>query len=286
MLDELQKRKTDLKEKSEEYKDKRNSLNSEASALAAKRNELNKRTKELIEEAQELKTQRDSNNESVGSNKTLRDELNEKANKFYAQIDKIRKDLNLSSGPSLKEMRHEIDTLEFKQQTQVMKTSAERELVEKIGHLTEEFKSRKAQLEGNQELKTLLEDAQKLRDEASVYHEQVKVFADAAQEYHEKMIATFKEADKVRAESDSVHKDFVKIQESADEQHAQFIKTQKEIRDIDKTLMGLRRKGKKTRDSAVMAQTKIDAEEIFSQFKLGEKISTEDLLVLQRSGLL
>ncbi|MCL7415364.1 MAG: coiled-coil protein [ANME-2 cluster archaeon] len=286
MLDELQKRKSDLREKSEEHKEKRNELNTQASTLAAKRNELNKRTKELIEEAQELKTLRDSNNESVGENKGLRDELNEKANKIYAQIDRIRKDLNLSTGPSLKEMRREIDTLEFKQQTQVMKSNAERELVDKIAHLTEEFKTRKAQLEGNQELKDLLEEAQKLRDEASVYHEKVKEFADAAQEYHEKMIVTFKEADKVRADSDKVHKDFVKVQETADEQHGLFITTQKEIRDFDKVLIGLKRKGKKSKDSAFKIQAKKDAEDIYSQFKLGEKISTEDLLALQRSGLL
>lgn len=285
MLEELKKRKADLKVKSEENKESRNKLNSEASALAAKRNELNKRTKELIEEAQQLKNLRDSNNESVGENKAKRDEFNEKANKVYSQVDKLRKDLNLSDGPSLKELKREIDHLEFRQMTEVMNSSKERELVERIGHLIEEFRGKKGQLEGNEELKTLLDEAQKLRDEASVYHEKVREFADAAQEHHEKMIATFKEADKIRAESDKVHKEFVKIQEAADEQHRLFIKAQKEIRDFDKIIIGLKRKSKKSKDFVAKEQAKKDAEEIYSQFKLGEKISTEDFFVLQRSGM-
>jgi len=55
MLKELQKKRSDLKDISEESKEKRNTLNAEASALAAKRNDLNKKTKDLINEAQELK---------------------------------------------------------------------------------------------------------------------------------------------------------------------------------------------------------------------------------------
>ncbi|HIH86591.1 MAG TPA: coiled-coil protein [Methanosarcinales archaeon] len=286
MLQELQTRKADLSVKSEENKEMRNKLNTEASTLASKRNELNKRTKELIDEAQELKNLRDTNNTLVSENKAKRDEVNEKASKVYAQVDKLRKDLHLSDGPSLKDLKKEIDHLEFEQMTRVMDSNKERELVEKIGHLIEEFKSKKDQLESNLELKTLLEEAQKSKDEASVFHEEVKEYAEAAQEYHEKMIQTFKEADKIRAESDKVHKDFVKIQESADEQHRLFIKTQKEIRDFDKLIIGLKRKGKKGRESVVKAQAKKEAEEIYSQFKLGEKISTEDLFVLQRSGLL
>jgi uncharacterized coiled-coil DUF342 family protein len=285
MLEELQKGKSDLKIKSEEYKENRNKLNAQASELASKRNDLNKRTKELIDEAQEIKILRDTNNESVRENKGKRDEYNDKANKVYARIDQIRKDLNLSDGPSLKDMRREIDHLEFKQQTEVMNSGKERELVERIGHLTEEFKRKKTLLEGNQELKDLLEEAQINRDQASEYHEVVRQFADAAQEYHEKMIKAFKEADKVRAESDSIHKQFVEVQESADEQHQLFIKAQKEIRDFDKIIIGLKRKSKQSKINSAKAQIKKEAEEVYSQFKLGEKISTEDLLLLQRSGL-
>ncbi|MCE8424068.1 MAG: coiled-coil protein [Candidatus Methanoperedens sp.] len=286
MLNELLNRKNDLKNKSEENKNKRNELNLEASKCASKRNELNKRTKELIDEAQQLKKSRDENNELVGISKQKRDELNDQANKVYTELDKIRKDLNLGDGPSLKELKREIDTLEFKQQTEVLTSSKERELVDNIAKLTEELKRRKQQLEGSSELKSLLEQAQALRDEAAVHHAKVKEYAEAAQQYHDKMITIFKEADAIRAESDAAHKEFVKAQEAADEQHRLFIQSQKEIRELNKVIIGLKRKSKETKDESIREQTKKEAEEVYNQFKLGEKLNTEDLMLLQRSGLL
>lgn len=286
MLNELQGRKGDLKNKSEEYKEKRNQFNLEASKCATKRNELNKRTKELIDEAQQLKKLRDENNEQVALSKIKRDELNDQANKIYAEIDKIRKSLNLGDGPSLKELKKQVDALEFKQQTEVMTPAKERELVDNITKLTDELKHKKQQLEGNTELKTLLEQAQILRDEALVYHNKVKEFADAAQQYHDKMIVVFKDADTIRAESDAAHKEFVKAQEAADEQHRLFIQTQKEIREINKLIIGLKRKTKDSKDESIREQAKKEAEEVYAQFKLGEKLNTEDLMLLQRSGLL
>ncbi|MCX9084889.1 MAG: coiled-coil protein [Candidatus Methanoperedens sp.] len=286
MLNELQGRKGDLKNKSEEYKDKRNEFNLDASKCATKRNDLNKRTKELIDEAQQLKKLRDENNEQVALSKLKRDELNDQANKIYAEIDKIRKGLNLGDGPSLKDLKKQIDALEFRQQTEVMTPAKERELVDSITRMTDELKRKKSQLEGNVELKTFLEQAQALRDEALVHHNKVKEFADAAQQYHDKMIAIFKDADAIRAESDTAHKEFVKAQEAADEQHRQFIQTQKEIREINKVLIGLKRKTKETKDESIREQSKKEAEEVYAQFKLGEKLTTEDLMLLQRSGLL
>ena len=286
MLNELQGRKGDLKDKSEEYKDKRNEFNLEASKCAAKRNDLNKRTKELIEEAQQLKKLRDENNEQVAQSKLKRDELNDQANKIYAEIDKIRKGLNLGDGPSLKELKKQIDGLEFRQQTEVMTPAKERELVDSITKMSDELKRKKSQLEGNTELRTFLEQAQAFRDEALVHHNKVKEFADAAQQYHDKMIGIFKDADAIRAESDMAHKEFVKAQEAADEQHRLFIQTQKEIREINKVLIGLKRKSKETKDESIREQSKKEAEEVYAQFKLGEKLTTEDLMLLQRSGLL
>jgi uncharacterized coiled-coil DUF342 family protein len=100
------------------------------------------------------------------------------------------------------------------------------------------------------------------------------------------MIATFKEADKIRAESDGAHKEFVKYQESADEKHKKFIAAQKEIRDIDKEVRKLKKGETDGRREISKADMRKDAEDIFDKFKAGEKLTTENLMALQRSGLL
>ena len=285
MLKELNEKKTELKKQSEEYKTKRNELNAEASSLAAKRNELNKKTKDLINEAQDYKKLRDENNDKVQEYKTLRDEVNSKANEIFAQIDQIRNVNNLG-GPSIKDIRKEIDRLEFTQQTEVLTTSKERELVNRITELQKLYVAKKEQLESNQELKDLLNEAQTVRDEASEHHKVLSEYAQQAQEYHDKMITTFKEADKVRADSDAAHKEFVKFQESADEQHKLFISAQKEIRDIDKEIRKIKKGDVDGRKEAAKADARKDAEDIFDKFKSGGKLTTENLMALQRSGFL
>ncbi len=285
MIKELNDKKTQLKAQSEEYKKKRNELNAEASTLASKRNDLNKKTKELINEAQEYKALRDQNNEKVKEYKDLRDEINNKANDVFAKIDQIRGENNLD-GPSIKDTRKEIDRLEFTQQTEVLTVSKERELVNKITELQKQYLQKKQQLEGNDELKTLLTEAQDIRDEASKYHTMLSEYAQKAQEYHDKMIITFKEADKVRAESDSAHKEFVHYQEKADEQHKLFIAAQKEIRDIDKELRKIKKGDADGKKEASRADARKDAEDIMDKFKSGEKLTTESLMALQRSGFL
>ncbi|MGP8319615.1 MAG: coiled-coil protein [Methanosarcinaceae archaeon] len=285
MLKELNDKKTALREQSEESKSKRNDLNAQASVLAAKRNELNKRTKDLINKAQEFKKLRDENNEHVKECKAQRDEINARANVIFAKADAIRKENNLD-GPSINDIHKDIDRLEFTQQTEVMTTSKERELVSKITELQKMYKIKKAQIDDNTELKSLLDEAQAIRDEASTFHTTLSEYAQNAQENHDQMIITFKEADAVRAESDVGHKEFVKVQKIADEQHKTFISAQKEIRDIDKEVRKLRKKSTDSRKDSVRADAKKNAKDIFDKFKSGEKITTENLMALQRSGIL
>jgi len=285
MLAELEEKKAKLKQQAIEYKDARSTLNAEASKWAAKRNELNKATKELIDKAQELKKLRDEYNRNVAEAKQSRDEYNEKTNEIYAKIDEIRKKYNLTGDRSIRGLRREIDHLEFKQQTEVLSPDKEKQLVERISTLSSEFKAKKEQMEKNEVLRDLLNEAQALRDKASEYHESVTKYAELAQEYHDKMISTFKEADQVRAEADASHREFVKAQEAADKQHREFIRTQREIRDFDKVITGLRRKNRERREDKVKAEVKREAEEILTHFRQGEKLDTADLLRLQRSGL-
>ncbi|MHC1623496.1 MAG: coiled-coil protein [Candidatus Methanospirareceae archaeon] len=285
MLEELLKKKAKVEKEAEKAKEGRNEWNAKASKLAAQRDDFNAKMKDLVKKAQAYKEARDKYNQKVGEYKAKRDELNEEAGKIYVKVDRLRQRKSAGGG-SLHELRREIDLLEFKQQTEVLSTDKERQLVDKISALQEEFLTKKAQLEQDKELKTLLEEAQTLRDKASKYHEKVTKYADLAQEQHDKMIATFNEVDAVRVEADTMHKEFVTAQETADDYHHRFIKYQKEIRDFNKLIAGLRKMSRDAKESEERAKTKEKAEDIYKRLKKGGKIDTDDLLLLQRSGLL
>ena len=212
MLTELEDKSGELRQESLAFKDRRSQLNAEASLWAAKRNELNRATEELIDKAQEFKKLRDESNKNVSQSKKKRDESNEKISQLYARIDDIRRKCNSTGERPIRDLHREIDNLEFRQQTEVLSPDKEKQLVDKIAALHAEFRSRKEQLEKNEDLRKLLDEAQVLRDKAISYHDQVIKFAEMAQEYHDKMIGTFKEADQTRAEADAAQKEFIKAQ--------------------------------------------------------------------------
>jgi uncharacterized coiled-coil DUF342 family protein len=213
MLTELEDQGGKLRQESLAFKDRISQLNADASKWAAKRNELNRATEDLIDKAREFKKLRDDSNKNVAQSKKRRDECNEKTGLLYAKIDDIRKKHNLTRERSIRDLHDEIDHLEFRQQTEILSPDKEKQLVNKIAALRAEFKGRKEQLEKNEDLRKLLDEAQALRDQASDYHDQVISFAELAQKYHDQMIGAFKEADQTRAEADAAQKEFLKAQE-------------------------------------------------------------------------
>ena len=72
----------------------------------------------------------------------------------------------------------------------------------------------------------------------------------------------------------------------ADEEHKKHIAMIREVHDFDKMISGIRRKHRRERVSEGETVAKKEADEIYDRFKRGEKLSTEDLMTLQKSGYL
>jgi len=210
MLAELEDTRSKLRQELPAFKNRPSQLNAEAIKWVAKRDELNKVTEELINKAKEFKTLRDDSNKNVAQSKKQREESNEKTNQLSAKIDDIRKKYNFTGSRSIRDLRREIDHLEFRQQTEILTSDMEKQLVDKIATLHAQFKGRNEQLEKNEELRKLLDEAQAERGRASAYHDQVIRYAELAQKYHDQMIAAFKEADQTRAEADAAQKEYLK----------------------------------------------------------------------------
>jgi uncharacterized coiled-coil DUF342 family protein len=286
MLNELiEKRKKFLAE-SEQHKDRRNELNAAASKYARERNTLNNQTREFVEEAQKNKELRDKNNEDVQSLKEKRNELNEQANVLFEDIESFKKDHGNLKNRGIKEVQKQIEHMEFRQQTEVFSTDKERELIEKIKQLKSSVKEQEAELEQNKEMRTKLTDAREFRKLASDIHREVTEKAELAQMHHDLMVECYRKADKSREAADEAHQHFVEAQEAADEEHKQFITCQKELRDYDKVISGLRKKTRTTKVTKEQKAVRKEAERIFQQFRGGEKLTTDDLLLLQRAKLI
>ncbi len=273
MLNELIEKRKKILAESEQHKNHRNELNANASKFARERNTLNNQTREYVEEAQKNKELRDKFNNEVQST-------------LFEEIEGFKKDHGGLKNRGLKELQKQIEHLEFRQQTEVISTDKERELIEKIKQMKETMREQEAELEQNKEVKVKVTSARDLRRQASEMHAKVTEMAELAQKHHDLMVEFYRKADKSREEADASHRSFVEAQEAADAEHKYFIACQKELRDYDKVISGLRKKTKKAKVSKEQKAVRKEAEHVYKMFRAGEKLTTDDILLLQRSKLI
>ena len=87
---------------------------------------------------------------------------------------------------------------------------------------------------------------------------------------------------KTRKKADGGQRAFVRVKELADEVHAEYIEQLRELSEIDRVLAE-RRRGT---DQTNIVESTANAEELFRKFLSGDKLSTEQLMVIQKAGML
>jgi uncharacterized coiled-coil DUF342 family protein len=107
--------------------------------------------------------------------------------------------------------------------------------------------------------------------------------AEAAQKEHDQMVSLFEQGDALRRDADAAQEEFIKTKMLADEEHRKHIEFIREVHDYDKIVHGIRLRGR-AGDFVEEIDTRRQAELIFERFRKGEKLSTDDLLTLQKSG--
>ncbi|MEA2075719.1 MAG: phosphoserine phosphatase [Euryarchaeota archaeon] len=285
MLEELEERRAEIIKKAEEYKVRRTELNSEASKWSELRDELNGRIKEAVEKAKGFKQQREEYEKLISSKKTKRGELNRKASSYYSMVEKQRRRSDIQSIQAFERLRERISELELRQQVEVLSKDKEKKLVARITELRREFDRMEKELEKDKKLTELLKKAQKYRVESDKYHEEVINLVKQSHECHDKMVKCFKEADRIREKADDAHRLFLEAQKEADEAHKRYIRYLRDMKDFDRVIGGLRRKIREDWGFRERMEARKKAKGIYDKFREGEKISTEDLLLLQKSEM-
>ena len=286
MTNELIKKRNELNSDVEKHKRQRDDLNDEARGWIEKRDGLNAKAKEHAERASECKRNRDELNDKVRKSKEERDVWNKNFHRLEDKMDYLKKKKTPTGLITPEKLRKELSNLEFKQMTTVMNAGEERALIDRMGKIQKEIKRINTLLEKDEEVVTLTEEMKAAYNEAEGHHKAVEDFANRAQEEHDKMVALYEQSDAVRKEADVAQENFITAKLAADEEHRKHVELIKQVRDYDKMITGIRQKERLTRKSKDEDEAKKAAEEIYNKFKQGEKLSTEDLMSLQKAGYL
>lgn len=286
LLSDLEEKRRHANEQADLHRARRDELNDKTKEWIRRRDELNARVRELVDEAQTHKAERDRLNEAVQEAKGKRETWNKKVSELLDQLNRQKRKKVPRGGVPLEKLKRDLRGMEFKQQTSVLAVDKERDLVEQITGLQMEIKQRERQLQDDEAIRQLQAEVDEARETAEARHQEVSRLAEEAQVHHDAMVSLYEQADEVRAEADNAQEEFIKTKMAADELHQKHIDSIREVHDYDKILHGIRAKDRRSRARTAEVSAKKEAEEIYERFKNGEKLSTEDLMVLQKSGYL
>jgi uncharacterized coiled-coil DUF342 family protein len=296
LMDSLQAKRERLNGSAHRLREQRDKLNDETKRHAGLRDELNAKVRAIVDRANAHRSKRDATNQKVREAKAKRDELNKLAHAKTEILSNLRRERGQqgheTSSPA--KLRAEIKHLEYQQQTTVLTPKKEKELIELIGSKLKELKEREGALTESAETKTAYEEMKAAKAAAEEAHAAVTALANEAQGEHDAMVKLFAEADGLRKEADAEQGEFVKHKVEADRVHKEYIETVTSIREIDRVVHGIRgttpqerqERGGEQRSNAPTAAQRAEADDIFEKFRKGEKLSTEDLIALQKGGRL
>ena len=280
---ELRDLRKDYHKKAEVLRVKRDELNLKSQSHASERNDLNVKAKEYMDSVHLYRDRRNGLNVEVGE---VRDERREVSNEVNKLKDKFlglkRKRFSGRNLPPVSKLRKQIQELEIKQMTTPLTTDKERALVDEIGSLQSKIKEHDTLIETDSEVlgaRDKFRDSERLRRELGKKMQKSRQEAQAA---HHTMKDSLRSNRQTRRKADAAQRLFVKAKEKADVVHNEYIEYLRGMQEIDRMTASQGRAG----SSADQKASAASAEDLFAKFLAGEKLSTEQLMIIQKAGML
>ena len=286
VMEELEIKRERENGEAERHRRRRDELNEKTREWIARRDELNSQVRTFVEEAMVHRQKRDELNAQVKRVKEERDGGNRRVNELSDLVNELKHRKLPRGAVPLSRLKRDLRDLEFKQMTSVLPQGKEMELIKEMTRAQGEIRKLEAALEQDAEVKKALDELRDAKEKAETAHRAVGQLAEQAQQEHDLMTELFEKSDEMRRQADLAQEEFIKAKMIADEEHRKHIDHIREVHDYDKIIQGIRMKSSKERVETEGVSAKRQAEIIFERFKRGEKLSTEDLMTLQKSGYL
>jgi uncharacterized coiled-coil DUF342 family protein len=285
-IEDITNEKDDFQRKANELKEKRNKLHLKSKKLADERDSLNSTIRDMRNKITDHKRKRDELNERVKHAKEQRNTFNKNFSEVKKKIEELEKERALSSGANLNNLRKQLRSLENEQMTQPMSPQKEKKLIEVISGIHAKIKEQEDKLNKDPKLKKALEEEKTIKQKAEKQHDIVEKLATRAQEEHEGMIELINQLDNLTKRVNVIQETIVMTKIEADMVHKDFIDCVDKIHDLERQFTATQEKKRKTKKAEEATVAQKEANEIFERFRRGEKLSTDDLMALQKAGLI
>jgi len=285
-VDQLIKKKDTLQTRANELKRQRDTLHKKSKKLAMERDDHNAKIREMRNSINNHKKARDEFNERVKHSKQERNTLIIQHSDLKKKVKDMQKHKTLTSGVNINQLKQQLRKLENEQMTQIMSSQKEKKLIETIADIHQKIQNQEEMLQKDPKLKGALEEEKKVKQKVEKQHESMQKLAKRAQEEHEQMIELVHSLENISKKANALQEEIVLCKIEADKVHKDFIDHVNEIHELERTITTLEKKKTKEKKQEDASVAQKEASDIFERFKRGEKLSTEDLMILQKAGLI
>ena len=280
---ELRKIRKEYHQKAEELRVGRDELNLKSQTHASERNDLNVKAKEYMDEVHMYRDRRNGLNVEVGQIRDERNEVTETVNSLKDTFLSLkRKRFSGQNLPPISRLRKQIQELEIKQMTTPLTTDKERALVEEISSLQNKIKQHDELIETDTEVLDARDTFREAENKRRELSKSMQKSRQEAQTAHHSMKDSLRLNRSTRRKADAAQRAFVKAKEKADIVHNEYIEYLRGMQEIDRMTASQGKSGSLADQKASAAS----AEDLFAKFLAGEKLSTEQLMIIQKAGML
>jgi phosphoserine phosphatase len=239
----------------------------------------------LISKVKELKKDRDILTNNVRKNKKERQDLNKIINEKIVLVKTLGKDIPTdfrSENPS--KLKDEIKKLEFAIETQAISFDKEQKLMKEIKEKKKKLNEIDKKFSGQKEFRGVSKEIDDLKKKANFLHKEITKNAEDSQKKHEEMISISSKIDDLKKQEEEYHKKFLEFKQQFTDVNRELKTLLDGLSKMNEKISGHRMESARSKKKKVEQVLKNKEEAVEEKIKKGKKLTTEDLLVFQKSN--
>ncbi|HSU72999.1 MAG TPA: hypothetical protein VLJ21_04075, partial [Candidatus Binatia bacterium] len=250
------------------------------------RNHIAQEISELIKNVKGIRSERDTMTSEVKLSKEEREKLNDDikkaiadAKKLTAERDELVKKSGVKDDPRF--LKRELERLNYKIETEAMSFDKETKLMKVIKDMKKKFDAAKGVMVISDKIRTVSREIDRMKAIAQQAHEKVKTSAKVSQEKHSGMIEVSHKIDELKGKEDEFNTQITAKKAEMQPVGAELDAKAKLLNEV-KAKLGIATEEVKQQKAAEQKKKISDkAEEVRAKLMRGEKLTTEDILILQ-----
>ncbi len=269
-----------------ELKKKLNELNELKEGLFRKKEEYNREISRIIGQVKDSRGKRNEFTKEVKLTKSERDELNELLRKKIEEAKKLNKEkrdiqqkYGIKDDPSVLSKR--IEHLEHIIETEAISFEKEKGLMKEINTLKKKFKEAAKISNVWKQMQQVSKEIDELREKVGEKHSEVQLKARESQKKHEDLIEGSKELDELRQKEEEAFRNFKEAKKNFNEISSKLQEKLMEAGKLSEELDKMRGVKHESRQKDIKARLKEKGAAVHEKLRKGEKLTTEDILVMQ-----